>query len=66
MTDQEFGIAVSHHTSVIHEIQKFLRENKMSLNADNGEVWLCDDGRDIRIALKLLLDIRDSSLNSEA
>ena len=48
MTDQEFKKAVTHQTGVLDQVQTLLRKNKMSISADGGgDIWLCDDGRDI-------------------
>ncbi len=48
MTDQEFREATVHQTRVLDQIQKLLRDNAMSLSADEtGEIYLNDDGRDI-------------------
>jgi hypothetical protein len=42
-----FDEAVAHQTRVLSEIQKILREHRMSLHVDGGDVCLHDDGRDI-------------------
>ena len=48
MTSQEFQRATAQQTRVLDEIQRILRDNAMSLSADvSGDIWLCDDGRDI-------------------